>query len=377
MGVIASSTDSMRKNISFLYILGQILPTFLLGIVVFVFILLMFQFLKITDIILVHNVQITKVLELLLNISIGFLPIILPMSLLFAVLLTYSRLSADSEIVAFKALGYSPMVLAAPAIFFSLVISLVSAQTLFELGPRARLKVDSLLGQIGNQKIISTIQEGTFSENFFDLVLYTNLIDKDKKKLYDLFIYDKRNKKNPVAIIAKEGEIFTESNTENQSAEILLTNGNIYRLGEASHTKVKFATYSLNISSPVISRKSEKDADAFTLNQIDDLLKDTGLSETQRIEFSSEYHGRWAIAISCLLFGFLGASVGSQTNRRSSSSSGFILSVICIISYWILYVVATTLSKKMIAPPFVLIWIPNTIFLFVTIWAWRRHLQES
>lgn len=162
----------------FLYIFGQILPTFLIGIVVFIFIILMFQFLKLTEFILVHNVHIGSVLELLMNISIGFMPIILPMSLLFSVLLTYSRLSTDSEIVAFKALGYSPQYLAAPAIFFSVLICLISSQTLFELGPRARLKVDTLLGQIGNQKIISTIQEGTFSESFLILFSIRTRLEK-------------------------------------------------------------------------------------------------------------------------------------------------------------------------------------------------------
>ncbi len=367
----------MKKKITFLYIFGQILPTFLIGIVVFIFIILMFQFLKLTEFILVHNVAIGSILELLMNISIGFLPIILPMSLLFSVLLTYSRLSTDSEIVAFKALGYSPYYLASPAIFFSIFICLLSSQTLFELGPRARLKVDTLLGRIGNQKIISTIQEGTFSESFFNLVLYTNQIDKEEKILRDLFIYDKRNSNNPIAIVAKTGEITTTSNTTSQSAAIVLKQGNIYKLGDASHTKVKFDTYSLVISSPVVTRKNEKDADSFTLQQISTLLSDSSLSPSQQIEFSSEYHGRWAIAMSCLLFGFLGSSVGSSTNRRSNASSGFILSVICIISYWILFVVANTLSKKMFAPPFVLIWAPNVLFSLVTIYAWRRHLTSS
>lgn len=375
--MIISTLTKMRRKISFFYIFGQILPTFLIGIFVFIFIILMFQFLKLTEFILIHHVDIQRVLELLMNISIGFLPIILPMSLLFSVLLTYSRMSSDSEIVAFKALGYSPAFVSSPAIVFSVLVCLVSAQTLFELGPRARLKVDSILSQIGNQKIISAIQEGTFSESFFNLVLYTNQIDKDKNTLNDLFIYDRRNDKNPVAIIAKTGEISTESNIENQSAKILLKNGNIYKLGDISNTKVKFDTYSLNISSPVVTRKSEKDADAFTLGQIQSLLDDTSLNQAQRIEFVAEYHGRWAIAVSCLLFGFLGSAIGSQTNRRSNASSGFILSVICIISYWILFVVANTLSKKMLAPPYVLIWIPNMIFLCVTLLTWRRHLTNS
>lgn len=367
----------MNKKISFIYILGQILPTFLVGIFVFIFIILMFQFLKLTELILRHNVELQTIGLLLINISVGFLPIILPMSLLFAILLTYSRLSSDSEMVAFRALGYSPYYLASPAIFFSIFVCLLSAQTLFEFGPRARQQVDSTVTQIGNQQIISAIQEGTFTESFFNLVLYTNQIDKEHKTLHDLFIYDKRNEKNPIAIVAKVGEISTLSKDGQQSAHIMLRNGNIYKLTDKSHTKVKFDTYDLTISSPVSMRKSAKDADVFTLQQINSLLNESTLNEKQRIDFLSEYHGRWVIAVSCLLFGFLGSSLGSQTNRRSSASSGFIISVICIISYWVFFVIANTLAKKQVASPALLIWMPNMIFAVATLFIWGRHIKEA
>src|SRR5687767_13645494 len=112
----------MRRKTIFLYILGQIIPTFIIGIFVFIFIILMFRFLRLTETILVHNVGLETVAELMINLTIGFLPIVLPMSLLFSVLLTYARLSADSEMVAFKALGYSPFYLSLPAIIFSVGI---------------------------------------------------------------------------------------------------------------------------------------------------------------------------------------------------------------------------------------------------------------
>lgn len=365
----------MRKKTVFFYILGQIIPTFLIGIFVFVFILLLFRFLKLTEFILIYNVSALSVLDLLINLTLGFLPIILPMSLLFSILLTYSRLSADSEMVALKALGYSQKTISAPAIFFSVIIFVVSLQTVLYLGPVARTRFDYLLSSIGSQKVMSSISEGTFSENFFDLVLYTNEIDQKKNILKDLFVYDQRNPKSPLAIVAKEGTIKSGVTDKNQLAEILLFDGYMYKLNDSSHTKIKFETFSLSISSDLSTAVKERDLDTLTFTE---LLEKRSQKIPKEIlaETEAEYHGRLAIAASCLLFGFLGSALGSSVNRRSSASSGFIVSVICIISYWLVYVGMSNLGKKMILDPKIALWIPNLIFLLFTLWIWRRQSQS-
>ena len=81
------------------------------------------------------------------------------------------------------------------------------------------------------------------------------------------------------------------------------------------------------------------------------------------------YESAWQ----ALLFGFLGSALGSRTNRRSSASSGFVLTVVCIIIYWILYVAANNMALKMVVPPAVALWMPDTLFLLLTVWAWRHH----
>lgn len=361
----------MQKKTVFFYILSQIIPTFLLGVFVFIFILLLFQFLKLTELILIHNVSPLSVLALLLNLSVSMLPIILPMSLLFSILLTYSRLSADSEMVAMRALGYAPSTISLPAILFSFVIFFVSIQTVLFLGPTARTKFESTLQSIGSQTVMN-FSEGTFSEEFFNLVLYTNEIDKKTNTLKDLFVYDRRDPKNPIAIVAHQGKISSNVKDKNQLAEVILTDGYMYKLEETSHTKIKFADYILNISSLIGTGVKERDADTLTFAELQENLK-TADKPDRKATLAAEYHGRLAIATSCLLFGFLGSALGSRVNRRSSSSSGFIVSVICIISYWLLYVSMSNMSKKMILPPDLALWMPNLLFLIFTIWMWRKH----
>ena len=336
----------------------------------------MFKFLKLVEIFLIHDVSIQSVLQIIFHLSVSFLPIILPMSLLFAILLTYSRLSANSEIVALKAIGYSPLKLSLPAISFSCVITLLAMQTLFSLGPMARFNFDRLLNQIGNQKIISSIQEGTFSESFFDLVVYTNEIDKTTNTMKDLFIFDNRNPKNPVSIVAKEGTVDNTTNDTAQSASILLKDGDIYQLSQETKTKVKFDTYNISISDPVVQQHKHQDSDTYTLRALGAAIVNPKISDSFRKVLKIERHKRWAIALSCLMFGFLGSALGSRTNRRTSSSTGFIVSVICIVGYWLLFMVGSNLAQKGHIPIAVGLWFTNVVFLAVTFQAWRLQYKK-
>ncbi|MCB0386398.1 MAG: LptF/LptG family permease, partial [Bdellovibrionales bacterium] len=120
--------DFWRARLAILYILVEMIPAFILGALVFIFILLIFQALRLTEFVLVHGVKVQDILQMIVYLSVSFLPIILPMSLLFAVLLTYGRLSGDSEIVAMKSLGLNLKHLSLPAVLLGVVTVIISAQ---------------------------------------------------------------------------------------------------------------------------------------------------------------------------------------------------------------------------------------------------------
>ena len=93
------------------YIFFEMLPSLILGLVVFISIILMFQALRLTEFALVHGVALKTIAEIVGYVIISLLPVLFPMALLFSVLLTYGRLSQDSEIVAMKAAGLNMAIL--------------------------------------------------------------------------------------------------------------------------------------------------------------------------------------------------------------------------------------------------------------------------
>ena len=210
--------ELLRSRLAVKYVFFEMLPGFILGIMVFVSILLLLQALRLAEFILIHGSEASVGLKLMVYMAVSFLPVILPMSLLFSVLMTYGRLSGDSEIVALRALGLSTRHLMIPALLLSALAGLASAQTSFYLAPWGNRQAELTVNDISKMKASATIREGVFSEGFFNLVVYANKVDTDSGYLEDVFIFDERNPSSPLTIIAKEGQLHTSKNQTGQSA---------------------------------------------------------------------------------------------------------------------------------------------------------------
>ena len=71
-----------RGKKAFQYIFFETLPSFILGLLVFIFIILMFQVLRLTEFALIHGVEWQTLAQIIIYITISMLPILFPMSLL-------------------------------------------------------------------------------------------------------------------------------------------------------------------------------------------------------------------------------------------------------------------------------------------------------
>jgi lipopolysaccharide export system permease protein len=307
----------------------------------------------------------------MLYLSISFLPALLPMSLLFAVLMTYSRLSNDSEMVALKASGLSMYSITLPALILSVLIAVISAQTSFHLAPWGNRQFEVLVANVAQTKASITVREGTFSENFFDKVVYANEVDPKTGEMHNVFIYDESQGSLPLTIIAKRGEIIQDPQTPN-SVLVRLFDGDIHRKGEA-HTKIKFNAYDLKMTDPVKIESREKSSPSLSIDEISDLLKKPQLPADQVLTMKAEYHKRWAISLVCIVFGLLGVGLGTNTNRRSQKAGGMILCLIVVIAYWVLYVTCEGLARSGKLPAALAIWFPNVLFAGLTFWSLKRN----
>lgn len=361
-----------RSKLLVRYVLAEMIPTFFLGVIVFVFILLMFQALRLTEFVLIHGVKLATVLQMMGYLSTSFLAILFPMSLVFTVILTYGRLSSDSEIVALRASGLSMVSIATPALILSILVCLLSLQTSFHIAPWGNRQFEVLVSKLGSMKPGVTIKEGTFSEGFFDLVVYANKVDNKRGELHDVFIYDERGGDSAITVIAREGRLMQDPEKPGHAASLQLLDGSIHRTTDARHTKIDFQTYDLQLFDPINESISSKSPPSLSLTEILSGLKDPELKKEKQLELQTEFHKRIAIGLACLVFGMIGVGLGTVTNRRNVKAGGAVLSIGIIVAYWILYVTSESLARNGTLPPWIAMWIANFIFTIAGIFLLRR-----
>jgi lipopolysaccharide export system permease protein len=354
------------------YIFFELIPPFILGLLVFIFILLMFQALRLTDFVLVHGVSMEVIGRIIAYLSISFLPALLPMSLLFAIIMTYGRLSGDSEIVAMKASGLHMFSILFPAVALAILVALLSGQTSFHLAPWGNRQFELLVTKVGQTKAGVTLKEGTFSEGFFDLVIYANSVDSTHGEMKQVFIYDERQGDIPLTIIAKRGQLVQDKDTPGHAVLLRLHDGDIHRKGE-SHTKIKFDSFDIRLIDPIQEEHKEKTPLSMSLDEVQERLAKPDLSAEDQLTFKTEFHKRWALALVCPIFALLGVGLGTTTNRRSQRSGGLILCLGIVILYWIVYVSAEGLARSGQTPVAASIWFPNVLFLGIAAWSLKKN----
>ena len=362
-----------RASIAGRYIFWEMLPTFILGNVVFIFILLMFQVLRLSEFIIVRGVPTTLVAQMVVFMTISFLPACIPISLLFSILLTYGRLSSDSEVVALKASGLHMGHLLVPAVVLATLVGILSAYVSFYAAPWGNRNFEVLYTKLASTKAASYIQEGTFAEGFFDLVLYADKVDKKNGLLKRVFIYDERDNGMPITIIAQEARIVdSDPNFPGKGVALRLANGNIHRTTDKNYTKVNFKTDEISLANSSADAVSEKSPPSFTYDDLMAEKRHPQKSAADHLVMEVEFQKRWALAAACLVFGLLGVGAGTFSNRRAVRASGLVVSLGIMVVYWVLYITGDSMARTGSLPPWLAMWFANFIFAGLGIWSLKR-----
>lgn len=196
------------------YLLSEIVLPLVGGLAFFSFVFLMFQLLRLAEFFIVHGVPFMSLLKLTTLLSLSFLPFALPISFLIALLLAFGRLSMDSELIALKAGGYSLKRLALAPAVVGVTVSLLSLALNLEWVPMAERELKAQLAEIGNTRIVGAIRAGTFTSGFFDLLVYADKVNTRSNQMEGVFIFDEREPKNPLTVVARRGQWVTQRTTQ-------------------------------------------------------------------------------------------------------------------------------------------------------------------
>jgi len=366
------------KKTATLYILKEIIPIFFIGLMTFTIILLMDKILKLIEVIVTRGGSLSDVLMLFLFISPSFLIITIPVAVLLATLLTFGRLSSDSEITAFKASGMSLYQLFFPISIFALATFLLTSFLVFYGLPWGTKGFRTTLYRIARSKADFEIKERVFNDAFKGLVVYVDRIPLQGNHMEGILIYDQREKGKSHTILAKEG--FVINNPESEEIIFRLKSGDIHRLESEAHTfqKVKFDIYDLKLELinvfAAIERKL-KDRE-MSIDDIRGKMQKEKKTGKDTISYEVELHKRYAVPFTCIIFALIGVPLGIQPHR-SGRSYGFILSILILLAFYISLTASEILAMRKIMPAYSAGWIPNLLFSGLGIYLLVKAASES
>lgn len=291
-----------------------------------------------------------------------FLQLIFPFALFLAVLLTFSRWYADSEMTVLVAAGAAPARVLVWALAGAALIATVVGVMSLLITPKYALALDNALIEQRENREFEALTPGVFHSLYRGKrVTYTESMDEDRQNLRNVFIGERHEDGSRTTIWAESGSQYEDPKTG--SRFLLLKNGRRYEgtPGQGSYRMLRFDRLSQRIETPNIERREAKVRTVSTPQLLRGKLDD---SAERKAEHAAELHWRIALPLMTLIATLLAFTLAKVRPRE-----GRFARVLPAIGLFILYYLCLLLLKQAIGdgkvPGAVGLWPVHVLFVGV------------
>jgi lipopolysaccharide export system permease protein len=312
-----TNTRSTSVNINS-YIAKQLLTAVLVVVVSLTCVIWLSQSLRFVDMIVNRGLPLATFIYLTMLLLPTWLSIVLPIAGFAGVIFIYNRMAGDREIVVLEASGLSPMRLARPAIFVSVLITLACYVMTLYLIPLSYRAFKELQFQIRHNYTDVLLREGVFNTIADDITVYVRARQKTGE-LSGIIVHDNRDPKQKVTLIAERGAlVVTEA-----GPRVFMQNGNRQsRDNSTGRTSLLyFDRYTVDLGgSKSITQRAWRDQNELFLPE---LLNPTEQETAPRNfdEYIAEGHSRLSAPLLGLALPLLGLAVllSGEFSRRGQT----------------------------------------------------------
>jgi lipopolysaccharide export system permease protein len=300
-----------------------------------------------------------------------FIVLAFPMSVLLSTLMTYSRLSSDSELIALRSCGVSIYRLVLPAIVLSCFVTGLTFVFNEQVVPAANyqatktleeaLKRDKPAFQENNifypeyRKVPNP--KGGRSQKVLTRLFYAENFDGQKMK--GLTILDRSRPDFSQMIVSESASWNPMENTWdffNGTVYILDPKGSYRNIVRFSHQKLELPRTALDLA------QRDKDYTEMNIAEAQETLElirfsgDDAKIRKLRVRIQQKY----ALPFVCIVFGMVGAALGTRPQRTGKATS-FGISVIIIFGYYLLAFITGAMGQTGVLTPFMAAWLPTLL----------------
>jgi lipopolysaccharide export system permease protein len=360
------------------YIIGAMAPYILISLLMLTAVLLAQQAARLAELVIYADLP----FSLLGSIGAALLPGVLifsiPLATLAGIIVGFSRMGSDSEIVAMRAAGVGSWTMIWPALLIGLLFTGATTYLHLKEAPEAARDLERIALQGMLAKLDSPVEPRTFS-TLPRFVIYVRDGNKDLGTWGRVFIFGQRPDQTTLVYTARSGRI----DSSGDQSELVLTD--VLATKFPSHTadvqteppasksvaneenayvveRSEQLRFSINTGrADIVQRLNRRDtnADAMDWGNLRERLTSGSVAEQR--EAARILNRRVALSLAPLGFSFLGAILGLRI-RRGGKSVGVLLTIIVVVIYYLLSLLGESLARAGSISPYLGPWLA-TIFI--------------
>ena len=349
------------------YIFGSFLTSFFLAFLVLSFVLTIGLMVQIVSYIL-SGVPMELVGQFALVCFPETMQWTIPLALLVSSILVFSRMSADSEIAAMRACGVNLLSVLRWPLILAFSLTMLGLYINNEIVPRGHEIRRSLAKRITVGSGLELLEPGRVIDDFPKMKLYFS--SKEGNWLHNLIVLDYSNPKFVREITARKALVTSEE----RDICLDLYNLTVDPMDEAHPGMARAARYQHRIEDVLKSgkyKRKEKDFRFFEMLSAISRAKasvenakgtsrkgsEKYIAKRHLSDIQTEFQKRFVFAFASICFVMVGAPLGIKAQRKESSV-GMAISLCVALSYYMVIILMSSLSKNFRAQPEILIWIP-------------------
>lgn len=330
------------------YIIREILPPFLISLLIFTFILTLPPVMKQLEQLVAKGVSWDVAGRIILTLVPSALGLTIPMATLMGILIGLGRLSGDRESVALLACGVSPYRLLRPILAFALAMTGATAYVMFEAIPDANQTFRNITWDIVSKKVENDIQPRVFFEDFPGYVLYVRDVERGGG-WKEIFVADASKPGETTVTMASRGRLLLDR--DRRRVDLILEDGNRYLTGREGQSQVYrfFNEAFISLSADQVFGRQEIPR-TVTEKGIADLKADWH-AKLNRPEGALSPHPeiiyiqqKFSIPAACLVFALIGLALGLSSAREGKMGS-FVIAFGVVFAYYAIMEIAAAQTR--------------------------------
>jgi LPS export ABC transporter permease LptF/LPS export ABC transporter permease LptG len=348
------------------YVLREFLKMFAMVLSGFVMLMLVFTFFELMGDILRNRTALTTVGEYLVNLTPSMIYQITPLSVLVAVLVTFSLLNRSSELIAMKATGISIYRLVIPVF----MIAAILAAGLFAFDqyylPQANRKQEALRNIIKGKPAQTTLNPdqkwifGQQNPGEPGRIFYYQFFDRDQKAFANLslFEFDPTN-------FALTKRIFAERVVWNEDDhEWTFENGWARTMQGANPTGFREfvkASFAEVHEEPGYFEKESLQSQEMNFGQLDRYIGDLQQSGFDTMRLRVQLYDKLAYPLVTIVMAVLAVPFALSMGRRGSLA-GVAAAIGIALAYWVAHALFDAMGNVNYLPSAIAAWSPDILF---------------